>query len=254
MRINKYLSECGICSRREADRLVEAGHVSINGKNAVPGSQVTDGDEVLVDGKRAVLPSDKIYLKFYKPVGIVCTFETREKNNLGDYLKYPRRVTYAGRLDRNSEGLLILTDDGDLIQEMMTARNFHEKEYEVSVSRDLTDDLLNRMRGGVFLPELGVTTRPCRVEQTGRRSFRIVLTQGLNRQIRRMCKACGCQVQKLKRIRVVNIQIGDMKPGDLEELTPDEIGKLKRILAGASPKRRTSKADVERSFSGETGK
>ena len=241
MRINKYLSECGICSRREADRLVEAGHVCINGKKAVPGSQVGDGDEVLVDGTRAVLPGDRIYLKLYKPVGIVCTFETREKNNLGDYLKYPRRVTYAGRLDKNSEGLLILTDDGDLIQEMMTARHYHEKEYEVTVGRDLTEDFLESMRGGVFLAELGVTTRPCRVVQIERRSFRIILTQGLNRQIRRMCRACGYNVLRLKRIRVVNVRIGDMKPGDLDEMSPDEIRELKQRINGSFPERKAEK-------------
>ena len=246
MRINKYLSECGICSRREADRLVEAGHVSINGKKAAPGSQVEEGDRVMVDGKRAVLPMDKIYLKFYKPTGIVCTFESREKNNLGNYLRYPRRVTYAGRLDKNSEGLLILTDDGDLIQEMMTARNFHEKEYEVTVSRDVTEDFLDRMRGGIYLSELGVTTRPCRVKQTGRRSFRIILTQGLNRQIRRMCKYCGYGVQSLKRIRVVNVRIGEMKPGDLDEMTPDEIRELKATLNGAIPEKRAGTVDMVR--------
>ena len=254
MRINKYLSECGICSRREADRLVEAGHVSINGKKAAPGSQVEEGDKVLVDGKRAVPPMDKIYLKFYKPTGIVCTFESREKNNLGDYLKYPRRVTYAGRLDKNSEGLLILTDDGDLIQQMMTARNFHEKEYEVTVSRDLTEDFLDRMRGGIYLSELGVTTRPCRIEQTGRRSFRIILTQGLNRQIRRMCRYCGYGVQSLKRIRVVNVQIGDMKPGDLAEMTPEEICGLKARLKGTLPERQAGAADKGCNFTEEAGR
>ncbi|MCC6093604.1 MAG: pseudouridine synthase [Eubacterium sp.] len=230
MRINKYLSACGFCSRREADRLVEAGHVTINGKTAEAGSQVSDGDVVLAEGKHAVLPQQKTYLKLYKPAGIVCTFETREKNNLGDYLKLSKRVTYAGRLDKNSEGLLILTDDGDLIQEMMAARNRHEKEYEVTVDKDLTDRFLSHMRTGVYLPELDVTTRPCRVKQTGRRTFRIVLTQGLNRQIRRMCKALGYEVRLLKRIRVVNILLDGMKSGDLVSLTPEEITSLKAAL------------------------
>ncbi|MGN0363869.1 MAG: pseudouridine synthase [Bilifractor sp.] len=234
MRINKYLSACGFCSRREADRLLEAGHVTINGEKAETGSQVSDGDVVLVYGKRAALPQQKTYLKLYKPAGIVCTFEKREKNNLGDYLrdylKVPQRVTYAGRLDKNSEGLLILTDDGDLIQEMMAARNSHEKEYAVTVDRDLTEQFLAHMRSGVYLPELDTTTRPCRVEQTGRRTFRIILTQGLNRQIRRMCRVLGYEVKTLKRVRVVNILLDGMKSGELVHLTTDEIASLKAAL------------------------
>lgn len=217
-----------MCSRREADRLVEAGHVSINGKNAESGSQVEDGDEVLVKGRKVVRPLSKVYLKFYKPVGIVCTFETREKNNLKDHLNYPRRVTYAGRLDKNSEGLLILTDDGDLIQEMMTARNEHEKEYEVRVNKPVTEEFLQKMRAGVYLKELNVTTRPCRITATGEKSFRIILTQGLNRQIRRMCNTFGYGVVTLKRLRVVNIQLEDMRPGELRELTAAEKDEMMR--------------------------
>ncbi len=228
MRINKYLSECGLCSRREADRLVEKGAVLINGEQAAAGSQVQEGDRVTVNGKAVSRKQEKIYLKLYKPRGIVCTSDKREKNNLTDFLKYPERVTYAGRLDRDSEGLLILTDDGDLINAMMRARENHEKEYLVTVDRPLNDEFLDRMRKGVYLEELAVTTRPCRIEQVDERTFRIVLTQGLNRQIRRMCRACGRKVKMLKRIRVVNIQLGTMKSGDCFPLTDAEKNELFR--------------------------
>jgi 23S rRNA pseudouridine2604 synthase len=230
MRINKYLSASGLCSRREADRLVEAGHVSINGKIAEPGSQADENSIVTVKGKRVTLEEKKIYLKMYKPVGIVCTAEKRERDNLIEYLNYPVRVTYAGRLDRNSEGLLILTNDGDLIQSMMAARNAHEKEYEVTVNKDLRKEDLDSMREGVFLRELEVRTRPCTIVQTGERTFRIILTQGLNRQIRRMCKEFSYGVKKLKRIRVVNITLDGLKYGQTRELSEQEVRDLKKAL------------------------
>lgn len=230
MRINKYLSASGLCSRREADRLVEAGHVSINGKIAEPGSQADENSIVTVKGKRVTLEEKKIYLKMYKPVGIVCTAEKRERDNLIEYLNYPVRVTYAGRLDRNSEGLLILTNDGDLIQSMMAARNAHEKEYEVTVNKDLRKEDLDSMREGVYLRELEVTTRPCAIVQTGERTFRIILTQGLNRQIRRMCKEFSYGVKKLKRIRVVNITLDGLKYGQTRELSEQEVRDLKKAL------------------------
>ncbi len=228
MRINKFLSECGVCSRREADRLVEQGLVTINGERAVSGSQAEETDLVLVKGKAVKRKKEKIYLKLYKPRGIVCTEDRREKNNLVDYLKYPERVTYAGRLDRESEGLLILTDDGDLINAMMRARENHEKEYLVTVNRPITQEILERMRNGIYLEELQVKTRPCRVEQLGETSFRIVLTQGLNRQIRRMCQACGLKVRTLKRVRVVNIRLEGMKSGTCLPLTEAEKTELFR--------------------------
>jgi 23S rRNA pseudouridine2604 synthase len=230
MRINKYLSACGLCSRREADRLVEAGHVSVNGKTAEPGSQADENSIVTVRGKRVTLAQKKVYLKLYKPVGIVCTAEKRERDNLMDYINYPVRVTYAGRLDRNSEGLLILTNDGDLIQRMMAARNAHEKEYEVTVNKDLREEDLQRMREGVFLKELEVTTRPCVIEKTGTRSFRIVLTQGLNRQIRRMCREFSYGVTKLKRTRVVNVTLEGLKYGKMQEMSAAEVHDLKKAL------------------------
>ncbi|MEE8886210.1 MAG: pseudouridine synthase [Eubacteriales bacterium] len=231
MRINRYLSECGICSRREADRLVKAGHVSINGKIAGIGVSVEEGDTVTVDGRRVTPPETKTYLSFYKPKGMICTFDDNEPQSLGVFLKkYPKRVTYAGRLDRNSEGLMILTDDGEMIDRMMRARNGHEKEYEVTVDRPLTDSFLKSMAEGVWLEELHVRTRRCRVTATGERSFNIVLTQGLNRQIRRMCDALGYRVRSLKRIRVVNILLGDMKPCELRPLTASELAELRKTL------------------------
>ena len=229
MRINKYLSSCGICSRRMADGLIAGGRVRINGSPAEPGSQVETGDAVTVDGTAVTLPEAKTYLKFYKPTGVVCTFEKREKNNLTRFLPDQKRVTYAGRLDKNSEGLLILTDDGDLIQSMMAARNAHEKEYEVTIGSPVTDEFLEQMRNGVYLPELKRKTRPCRVWKTGEQTFRIVLTQGLNRQIRRMCGALGVRVVELKRFRVVNVLLGDLKPGESRTLTGKELETLLRI-------------------------
>lgn len=228
MRINKYLSECGVCSRREADRLVEQGLVLINGEAAVSGSQVENTDLVLVKGKPVSRKEEKTYLKLYKPRGIVCTADRREKKNLIDYLKYPERITYAGRLDRDSEGLLILTDDGDLINAMMRAREKHEKEYLVTVDKALTPDFMEKMQKGVYLEELEVTTRPCKLVKVDETSFRIILTQGLNRQIRRMCQACGRRVLVLKRIRVVNIKLDGMKSGDCLPLTKAEIEELFR--------------------------
>ncbi len=232
MRTNKYLCECGLCSRREADRLVAEGRVRIDGEIAQPAAQADENSVVTVDGQRVRLVSEKTYLKFYKPRGVVCTLDAREKNNLRDYLHLGGRVTYAGRLDQNSEGLLILTDDGYLIQQMMAARNAHEKEYEVTVSREISDGFLSRMEEGIYLRDLEVTTRPCRAWQTGRKTFRIILTQGLNRQIRRMCKACGYGVVSLKRVRVVNIKLEDLKPGECVPLTADELETLKRIVMG----------------------
>ena len=232
MRINKFLSACGVCSRREADLLVSGGRVQIDGRKAELNSQADENSCVLVDGKRVFLPAEKTYLKLYKPRGIECTFDRRVKNNLGDYLHYPGRVTYAGRLDRNSEGLLILTDDGDLIQQMMAARFAHEKEYEVTVDRPVTGEFLEHMRRGVYLKELDVTTRPCSVVSRGGADFRIVLTQGLNRQIRRMCETLGYRVRSLRRVRVVNVLLGDMRPGDLKELTREEKETLFRCVRG----------------------
>lgn len=194
--------------------------------------QAEEGDIVCVDGKRVDLLREKTYLKLYKPVGIVCTSDTREKDNVIEYIHYPVRVTYAGRLDRNSEGLLILTDDGAMIEALMRSGSGHEKEYEVTTSRALTPEELDILRGGVWLEELNRKTRPCRVEPIEGTTYRFVLTQGLNRQIRRMCRCLGVGIKKLKRVRVASVKLGDMKPGELRALTPEE----KRSLAADTGK------------------
>lgn len=223
-RVNKYLAECGICSRREADRLIEEGRVCINGKKAQTGDKVSQKDCVEVNGRQVRSRDVKAVLAFYKPVGIVCTEKDKHaEKKILDYVKYPVRVTYAGRLDKDSEGLLLLTNDGMLIQRMMKASEFHEKEYIVKVDKELTEEFLDGMKRGVYLPELKKTTRPCEVEALGRYTFRIVLTQGLNRQIRRMCKTFGREIQSLKRIRVMNITLGRLRPGEYREVTGDEL-------------------------------
>ena len=234
MRINKYLSESGLCSRREADRLIAEGRVSVKGRPAQAGMQVEPGDKILVDGKPVKDREKKVYLKFYKPRGIVCTADRREPKNLADYLDYPIRVTYAGRLDKDSEGLMLLTNDGELIDRIMRAKNAHEKEYQVTVDREYPEMFLKKMQRGIYLKELRVRTRPCRAWRTGERSFRIVLTQGLNRQIRRMCGSCGFQVRELRRVRILNLMLGDLKPGEYRELTREEQEELQKRAGGES--------------------
>ena len=197
MRLNKYLSDAGICSRREADRLIEAGRVEVDQVKAVPGMQVDDTCVIRIDGKEIEPEEKKVLLAFHKPKGVECTTDPRVKNNVISYVNYPFRVYYAGRLDKDSQGLLLLTNRGDLANGMMKAGNFHEKEYEVTVDKPVTDQFISRMSRGV--PILGTITRECRVRKTGERSFSIVLTQGLNRQIRRMCEYLGYQVVTLKR-------------------------------------------------------
>ena len=238
MRINKYLSECGVCSRREADALIDAGVVCVNGQVAKCGMQADESDEVTVNGKSVHPLAKKTYLAFNKPRGIVCTSEKREKNNLIDYLKLNKRVTYAGRLDKESEGLLILTDDGYLIDALMTGRNGHEKEYVVVVNRNITDDDIKRLAGGIYLKELDVATRPCKVWRSGRNEFHIILTQGINRQIRRMCEAVGMRAVSLKRIRIENIMLGNLKVGEVRTLTQSEIKELKSRSLHNQDKRR----------------
>ena len=235
VRINKYLAECGICSRRDADRLIGEGRVTVNGRPAVMGDQVSGEDTVTVNGKPVRGPQGKAVLAFYKPAGITCTErDPHAEKVLRDLIDYPVRVTYAGRLDKDSEGLLLLTNDGDLIEAAMRGANRHEKEYVVKISREVTDSFLERMAGGVYLRELKTRTRPCQVEREGKYTFRIVLTQGLNRQIRRMCRELGCQVTSLKRVRVMNICLGELKPGEYREITGPEREALYR-LAGRKP-------------------
>ena len=230
MRLNKFLSDAGICSRREADRLIMSGHVTVDGKRAEPGMQVSEDNDVRVGNKKIKSGNEKIVLAVNKPAGIVCTEDMREKRNISRFLKYPVRVTYAGRLDKDSEGLLLMTNDGDLINRMMRARYEHEKEYKVTVDRPLTDKFLEDMRGGVHIVDkeksLDVVTRPCKVEKIGKYTFSIILTQGLNRQIRRMCDVFGFKVTKLIRTRIMNIELGDLKTGAVRELTKQELKEL----------------------------
>ncbi len=229
-RLNKYLSEAGVCSRREADRLIQAGKVTVDGRKAVPGMQVEPGQVVKVGKKEIREKNRKVVLAVYKPAGIVCTEDRREKKNIIRYLDYPVRVTYAGRLDKNSEGLLIMTNDGDLINGMMRARFLHEKEYQVKVDRPVTEEFLKKMREGVHIRDeekgLDEVTRPCHAKAIGKYTFSITLTQGLNRQIRRMCEACGYKVERLLRVRIMNIRLGNMKPGDVRELSEQELKEL----------------------------
>ena len=230
IRLNKYLSEAGVCSRREADRLIESGVVTVDGKNAVPGMKVEDGQEVCVGKKRIKSKTKKTVLGVYKPAGIVCTEDKREKKNIIRFLNYPLRVTYAGRLDKDSEGLLIMTNDGDLINGMMRARFSHEKEYKVTVNKEITPEFIEKMSRGVHIRDreknLDAVTRPCKVRKNGKYTFSIILTQGLNRQIRRMCEALGYKVTTLKRIRIMNVELGNLKPGEVRELTERELKEL----------------------------
>lgn len=230
MRLNKYLSEAGVCSRREADRLIESKRVTVDGKTASVGMQVEDGQVVRVGKKVIKSGSEKVVLAVNKPVGIVCTEDMRVKKNIIRFLKYPVRVTYAGRLDKDSEGLLIMTNDGELINRMMRARYRHEKEYVVTVDRPVTEEFLDRMAGGVHIRDrekgLDEVTRPCQVSGKGKYTFSMILTQGLNRQIRRMCQALGYQVLRLVRVRIMNIELGALKPGEYRKLDEQELMEL----------------------------
>ena len=234
IRINKFLSEAGVCSRREADRQIEAQNVTIDGRIAVTGDRVLPGQTVLFCGKPVTKEEEMILLAFHKPVGIVCTAEKREKNNVIDYITYPKRIYPVGRLDKDSEGLLLLTNNGDIVNKMMRAGNRHEKEYIVTVNKPVTDFFVRGLSGGVPLVELGTTTRPCRVEKIGKKQFRIVLTQGLNRQIRRMCEYFGYRVEKLVRVRIMNIRLGDLPVGTYRNITEEEYAQLKKLTAHSS--------------------
>ncbi|MCM1182992.1 MAG: pseudouridine synthase [Roseburia sp.] len=229
-RLNKYLAECGVCSRREADRLIGMGRVTVNNETARAGVQVGEGDVVAVDGAALTPPSARVVLAYNKPVGVTCTErDAHAERTIIEALDYPRRLTYAGRLDKESDGLVIMTNDGELIQRMTQGRNRHEKEYIVTVDRDITGGFLSGMAKGVYLPELERTTRPCRVQRLGKNTFRIVLTQGLNRQIRRMCRAFGYEVSALTRVRVMNVVLGDLESGTYRELEGEELETLYRM-------------------------
>lgn len=226
-RLNKYLASCGICSRREADRLIEEGRVLVNRQKANVGMQVSDQDTILVNGKSVHGKNEKVVLAYYKPVGVVCTERDRfADKKITDMIKFPVRVTYAGRLDKDSEGLLLLTNDGELIEAMMRGSAGHEKEYVVKVDKEITDVFLRSLENGVFLPELNLKTRPCKAEMIGKYTFRITLTQGVNRQIRRMAKELGYRVYAIKRVRVINIQLADLKPGQYRRIIGNELQSL----------------------------
>ena len=233
-RINKYLSEVGFCSRRVADRLIEEGKVTINGKIPEVGTKIKDGDQVEVEGQRIEKSTKQksIYLAFNKPVGIVCTTDRRvEPDNVIDFIKYPKRIFPIGRLDKPSEGLIFLTNDGDIVNKILRARNNHEKEYIVSVNRPINKDFIKKMSNGVEI--LDTITKNCFVQQLGQKKFRIILTQGLNRQIRRMCESLGYKVRKLKRVRIMNIKL-DIPIGKYREFTKKELIELNGLLKKSS--------------------
>lgn len=232
VRINKYLGDAGVFSRREADKWIEQGKVTIDGAVARMGSRVFPGQKVIFKGKELKKQEEQVLLAFYKPVGIVCTTDTREPDNVIDFLNYGKRIYPIGRLDKESEGLLLLTNDGDIVNKILRAGNHHEKEYLVTVNKPLTPEFLKGMAGGV--PILDTVTKPCIIEQTGKCSFKIILTQGLNRQIRRMCEYFDYRVVALKRVRIMHIQLGHLKPGTYRNLSAGELERLKQVLKTSS--------------------
>ena len=228
IRLNKFLAESGVCSRREADRLIEAGKVLINDHVAKVGEGVSEGDRVKYEGRVLKGRKNTVVLAFYKPKGVTTSEKDDHADRLNtDYIDYPVRVTYAGRLDKDSEGLILLTNDGDLIDHMMRGANLHEKEYIVTVDKEVTEETAERLRKGIYIPELKVKTRPCKVVIKDKVTMSITLTQGLNRQIRRMCEQAGLKVKKLKRVRVMNVTLSGLKPGQYRELTEEEIRGLR---------------------------
>jgi len=235
VRLNKYLSEAGYCSRRKADKLIEAGRVTINDQIPEMGTKVSSNDVVKVDD--TVISNEKekfVYLAFHKPIGIVCTTDTRvEKDNIIDYINYPKRIFPIGRLDKPSEGLILLTDDGDIVNKILRASNHHEKEYVVTVDKPISQTFIKRMSKGIYLKELQQKTRPCKVEKIDDTTFKIILTQGLNRQIRRMVAFLDYEVQSLKRIRIMNIQL-DLPVGSYRELTENEFTTLQQLLSDSA--------------------
>lgn len=230
IRLNKFISDAGIASRREADKLIKMGAVKVNGERATLGMMVDDTMVIKVKGNQVGGPVPKIVLAFNKPVGIVCTENSRDRNNIIRYINYPKRITYAGRLDKESEGLMLMTNDGDLIHYMMQGANGHEKEYRVTLDKKITEEFLENMRKGVHIKDeeknLDAVTRKTEITKVGTYTFDVILTQGLNRQIRRMCEALGYQVRRLKRTRIMNISLGDLPVGKTRELNVEELEEL----------------------------
>lgn len=229
IRLNKYLSEAGICSRRQADKLIENGEVTINGVVADIGSRVPEGAKVKYKNRIVRLKDHTVIYAYNKPIGQVCTSKDADKDSIFNYVEFPEKVNYVGRLDKDSQGLLLLTNDGDLANNIQKSTNNHEKEYQVRVNKDITDEFLDGLRNGV--PILDTVTKPCKVTKTAARTFKIVLTQGLNRQIRRMCEYFGYNVVYLKRFRVLNVKLEGIKPGQFRELTPAEETKLRKLVS-----------------------
>ena len=224
MRLNKFIAETGVCSRREADKWIEAGRVACNGATATLGTQVNEGDEVRIDGKLIGAKKKQIYIALNKPIGITCTTEPDIKDNIIEFVGHRERIFPIGRLDKDSEGLILLTNDGDIVNEILRSENNHEKEYMVTVDRAITDLALKMLAGGVKI--MGQTTKPSKVSRLGQNAFRIILTQGLNRQIRRMCSALGYKVQRLKRVRIMNVKLGNLESGKWRYLSESELAGL----------------------------
>ena len=228
IRLNKYISDAGHCSRREADRWIEEGRVYIDGRKGTLGDRLLPGMKVTIQGERVKAQSKNVYIALNKPVGIVCTTDKREPMNVVDFVDHDRRIYPIGRLDKDSEGLLLMTSDGDIVNRILRAAGRHEKEYQVTVDKPITAEFLTKMASGVKI--LGTTTLPCQIKKTGEKAFTIILTQGLNRQIRRMCETLGYRVRTLKRVRIMNIHLGNLKLGQWRNLTPFEMKELMRRL------------------------
>lgn len=224
MRLNKFLSDAGVCSRRQADRMVEEGRISVDGRIAVMGEKVNASMDIRIDGKSIKIQQEKILIAFNKPVGIECTTDIENPDNIVSYINYPVRIYPVGRLDKNSEGLILLTNEGSLVNKILKGSNYKEKEYIVTVDKRITKNFIEKMSKGVEI--LDTVTRPCKVTQISNNTFNIILTQGLNRQIRRMCKVLGYNVQKLKRIRIMNIELGNLKKGSYRQVSEAEIREL----------------------------
>ena len=232
VRLNKYISETGFCSRREADKLIEQGRVKIDGVKATTGMKVSKGQSVSIDGKSLKVENEFVYIALNKPVGITCTTESKIKGNIVDFINHEKRIFPIGRLDKDSQGLIFMTNDGDIVNKILRAGNNHEKEYIVTVNKSITDEFIKGMSNGV--PILGTVTKKCLVKKESKNSFRIILTQGLNRQIRRMCEYFGYEVKKLERIRIMNVSLGNLKIGSWRYLTKKELAEINRLTENSS--------------------
>ncbi|MDB2058221.1 23S rRNA pseudouridine(2604) synthase RluF, partial [Clostridium perfringens] len=232
VRLNKYISETGFCSRREADKLIEQGRVKIDGLKATTGMKVSNGQSVFIDGKPLKVENELVYIALNKPVGITCTTESKIKGNIVDFINHEKRIFPIGRLDKDSQGLIFMTNDGDIVNKILRAGNNHEKEYIVTVNKPITDEFVKGMSNGV--PILGTVTKKCLVKKESKNSFRIILTQGLNRQIRRMCEYFGYEVKKLERIRIMNVSLGNLKIGSWRYLTKKELAEINRLTENSS--------------------